>query len=45
MSYHQVSNFLLGHIDLVGPRPGLPNQKEFARFLEERIMFSQLSLV
>ena len=36
----QVSNFLLGHIDLVGPRPGLPNQKELLDFRRKNNVFA-----
>ena len=35
----QVLNFLFGHIDLVGPRPGLTNQNELLEFRRKHNVF------
>lgn len=36
----QIVNYLFGHINLVGPRPGLPNQKELLEFRRKNNVFA-----
>ena len=38
--FPQLVNFMLGTINLVGPRPGLPSQKDLIKYRKERNIYS-----